>query len=233
VVFEPINIHYICSDIGGVKERAMNILSLFGGPRNTGNTATILNWVEEELIDLGHHTERVVLSQYKVRGCLGCLQCEKNTHEPGCIQNDDGAAILNKITASDAVIYASPLYFWGVSAQMKAVIDRCYCLHRGICGSAGHTSFVEGQHHALIITAADPFENNAEQVLTSFQRMLVYNKAKCAGELLIHNCTTPEMLDTNIKDNALKFARQLFHDTAVPYSIFIPGGAPNWVPNVE
>lgn len=210
----------------------MNILSIFGSPRKKGNTATVLGWVEEELKGLGHQIERVFLSTKKVNGCLGCLKCEENMNETGCVQKDDGAEIIKKITRSDAVIYASPLYFWGFSAQMKALIDRCYCLHRGVCGSSGHTSFVEDQRQALIITAADPFENNAEQLLTSFQRMLVYNKAKCAGELMVHNCTNPDKLDKEIKENAIKFANQIVNDTKTPYSILIPGGAPNWVPKI-
>ncbi len=212
----------------------MNILSLFGSPRKKGNTATLLNWVEEALESWGHQTERVFLTSKKINGCLGCLKCEENLDEPGCVQKDDAKAIIQKMTQSDAVIYASPLYFWGFSAQMKAIIDRCYCLHRGVCGSPGHRSFVEGQHQALIITAADPFENNAEQIVTGFQRMLVYNKARCSGELLVHNCTTTDRLGSNIKDDAVMFAKQLFdNNTTVPYSILIPGGAPNWIPKAE
>jgi multimeric flavodoxin WrbA len=211
----------------------MNVISIFGGPRKKGNTATILGWVEEELKTLGHQIERINLSSKKVNGCLGCQKCKDNLKEPGCVQKDDGTLIINRMLASDVVIYASPLYYWGFSAQMKAFIDRCHCLFRGVCGSPEHTSFVEGQHHALIITAADPFENNAEQLLTSFQRMLVYNKAKCSGELLVHNCTTPDTLDKEIKENAIKFANQIFEETRAPYSIVIPGGAPNWVPKVE
>ncbi len=116
---------------------------------------------------------------------------------------------------------------------MKALIDRSYCLHRGVCGSLGHTSFVEGQRQAMIISAADPFENNAEQLLTSFQRMLVYNKAKCSGELMVHNCTAPDKLGKEIREDAIKFANQLFKDTTAPYSLLIPGGAPHWVPKVD
>jgi NAD(P)H-dependent FMN reductase len=131
---------------------------------------------------------------------------------------------------SDLVIYASPLYYWGFSAQMKALIDRCHCLYRGVCGSPEHTSFVEGQRQALIVTAADPYENNAELIQTSFQRILVYDKAHSAGELFVCNCTTPENLDDEIKTQAINFAKQLFEATTKPYSILIPGGAPNLVP---
>jgi hypothetical protein len=152
--------------------------------------------------------------------------------EPGCIQKDDGTFIIDRMVASDIVIYSSPLYYWGFSAQMKAFIDRCHCLYRGVCGSPEHTSFVEGQRQALIITAADPFENNAEIILTSFQRILVYDKAYSAGELLVCNCTTPDELGDEIKEQAINFANQIPTATKTPYSLLIPGGAPNLVPRI-
>ncbi len=210
----------------------MKIISIFGGPRKKGNTATILGWVEEELKTLGHQIERINLSSKKVNGCVGCHKCKDNLIEPGCVQKDDGTFIIDRMVASDVVIYASPLYYWGFSAQMKALIDRCHCLYRGVCGSPEHTSFVEGQSHALIVTAADPFENNAEQILTTFQRILVYDKAYSAGELLVCNCTTPDELDEEIKAQAIKFANQLFDKIKTPYSLLIPAGALNLVPKI-
>ncbi len=211
----------------------MNIVSIYGGPRKKGNTATVLGWVEEELRDHGHQIERINLSSKKLNGCIGCLKCKDNLNEPGCVQKDDGTFIIDRMVASDIVIYASPLYYWGFSAQMKALIDRCHCLYRGVCGSPEHTSFVEGQRQALIVTAADPFENNAEQILTTFQRILVYDKADSAGELLVCNCTTPDEFDEEIKAQAVKFANQLSRSTKTPYSLLIPGGVPNMVPKIQ
>ena len=67
----------------------MNVLSIFGGPRKKGNTATILNWVEEELEALGHQVERINLFSKKVKDCLACYKCKENPNEPGCIQKDE------------------------------------------------------------------------------------------------------------------------------------------------
>ena len=208
----------------------MEILSIFGGPRKRGNTATVLGWVEENLEAQGHQIERINLSGKQVNGCIGCLKCKENMTEPGCIQKDDGGPIIARMVVSDAVIFASPLYYWGFSAQMKALIDRCHSLYRGICGSPDHTSFVENQSQALIVTAADPFENNAEQILTAFQRFLVYNKAHSAGELLVCNCTEPQALDQEINTQAIKFSNQLFRKAKQPYALLFPGGAPALVP---
>lgn len=211
----------------------MNVMTIFGGPRKKGNTATVLGWVENELGAQGHRITRVNLSSKKVNGCIGCMKCKDNPKEPGCVLKDDGREIIDEMVRQDAVIYASPLYYWGFTAQMKAFIDRCHCLYRGTCGSSGHFSFVEGQRQALIITAADPFENNAEQVLTTFQRILVYDKAVSAGELLICNCTEPQDLTEDVQVQAGMFAKQLFSQAKAPYSLMIPGGAPNMIPGVS
>jgi putative NADPH-quinone reductase len=208
----------------------MQVLSIFGGPRKKGNTSKVLTWVEDEVKAQGHQVERIDIASKKINGCLGCSKCKENLNDPGCVQTDDGNGVIDKMVSSELVIYASPLYYWGFSAQMKAFIDRCHCLYRGICGSADHTSFVEGQRQALMVTAADAFENNAEVIQTCFQRLLVYDKARSAGELFVCNCTTPDELGDDIKIQAVNFAQQLFEDKKTPYSLLMPGGAPNHVP---
>jgi hypothetical protein len=129
------------------------------------------------------------------------------------------------MVASDVVIYASPLYYWGFSAQMKALIDRCQCLYRGKPGSPEHSSFVDGRRQALIVTAADSFENNAEQILTTFQRMLACHKTHCSGELLVCNCRTPDDIPEEIRAQAIAFANQLTGATKKPYAVMVPGKA--------
>ena len=208
----------------------MKVLSLLGSARKKGNTATVLGWVEAELQAIGHEIERIHLPSKQINGCLGCGKCKEIPDRPGCVQKDDGLSVIEQMVESDAVIYASPLYYWGFTAHMKALIDRSYCLYRGTCGTPGHNSFVEGQRQALVVTAADAFENNTELVITSFQRALVYSKAKSAGELMVCNSTTPEELDEEIREQAGKFARQIFNETNAPYALMIPGGAPKMIP---
>jgi len=213
-----------------IKEVLMKVLSLLGSARKKGNTATVLGWVEEELQAIGHEVERIHLSSKQINGCLGCGKCKEVPDQPGCVQKDDGLSVIARMVESDAVIYASPLYYWGFTAHMKALIDRSYCLYRGACGTPKHTSFVEGQRQALVVTAADAFENNAELVITSFQRALVYSKAKSAGELMVCNSTTPEELGEEIREQAGRFARQIINETNAPYALMIPGGAPKMIP---
>ncbi len=201
----------------------LKAVSIYGGPRHNGNTAKITSWVEEALVALGHQVERINLFSKKVNGCLGCLRCKSNSSEAGCVQSDDASDIIHKMVASDVVIYASPLYHWGFSAQMKALIDRSHCLHSGAYGTPEHTSLVEGQRQALIVTSSGPFENNAEQILTTFHRMLFSNKAHSAGEFLVCNCSTPDALNNDIKAQTGKFANQISGAAEAPYAILLPG----------
>ena len=112
---------------------------------------------------------------------------------------------------SDVVIYASPLYKWDFGVQMKSLIERFCCLYRGEYGTPVHKSFVEGQRYALIITMKEPFSRKADIVLTSYHKMLMTNKAISVGELFICNCSTPDLLGSDIRVQANNFAIQISH----------------------
>lgn len=186
----------------------MKIMTLQGSPRKKGNTAEVLAWVEEELVTLGHDVESVFLNTKTLKGCLACGKCKEKPDVVGCIQNDDISEILEKMTRAELVIFASPLYFWGLSAQLKTVIDRTYSLYVDY-HKPGHASLVDGQRQALLVTGAGPYENNAESAFTAFGRMQSPHKAVNAGELFIGSCSTPDKLDDNVKDKAVAFAHKI------------------------
>ena len=186
----------------------MNVLTLQGGPRKKGNTATVLGWVEAELSAMGHEVTRVYLQDKTIKGCLACGKCKETMDAVGCVQKDDAVEILEQMVASDLVIFASPLYFWGVSGPLKCLIDRTYSLYVDY-HQPGHASLVEGQRQALLMTGAGPWENNAEAAFTAFERLQNPHKAVRAGNLFISKCTTPENLDVSLKDKAVAFAREI------------------------
>ena len=186
----------------------MKIITLQGSPRKKGNTAKVLSWVEEELVTLGHDVESIFLNAKNLKGCLACGKCKENADIVGCIQKDDIPEILEKMTQAELVIFASPLYFWGVSAQLKAVIDRTYSLYVDY-HQPGHASLVDGQRQALLVTGAGPYDNNAEAAFTAFGRLQSPHKAVNAGELFIGSCSTPDKLDGSIKDKAVAFANKI------------------------
>jgi len=186
----------------------MKIVALQGSPRKKGNTAKVLSWVEEELVAMGHDVESIFLNTKNLKGCLACGKCKEKPDSVGCIQKDDIPEILEKMTSAELVIFASPLYFWGLSAQLKTVIDRTYSLYVDY-HQPGHASLVDGQRQALLVTGAGPFENNAEAAFTAFGRMQKPHKTVNAGELFIGSCSTPDKLDDQIKDKAVAFAHKI------------------------
>lgn len=198
----------------------MKIVALQGSPKKKGNTATILGWVEDELKSLGHEVESIYLNSKNINGCLACGKCKEKSKNKdefgtmdrseaiGCIQDDYAPVILEKMVNAQLVIFASPLYFWGFSAQMKALIDRTYSLYINY-HMPDHASLVDGQKQALLVTGGGSYENNAEAVFTAFSRMQKPHKAVKAGELFIGNCSSPDKLDISVKEQAIQFARSI------------------------
>ncbi len=186
----------------------MKIITLQGSPRKKGNTAKVLSWIEKELIALGHDVESIFLNTKNLKGCLACGKCKERPDTVGCIQKDDIPEILEKMTRANLVIFASPLYFLGVSAQLKTVIDRTFSLYVDY-QQPGHASLIDCQRQALLVTGAGPYENNAETTFTAFGRMQNPHKTINAGELFIGSCSTPDKLNDSIKEKSMAFAHKI------------------------
>ncbi|SCY39776.1 flavodoxin family protein [Desulfoluna spongiiphila] len=186
----------------------MKILTLLGSARKKGNTACILGWVEEELKALGHEVERVDLGNKKINGCLGCAKCKENTKAIDCIQKDDAEGVLEKMIAADVTLFTSPAYFWGFTAQVKALMDRSWSLVSGF-HTPKHTSLVEGKSQALLVTGGGQYDNNVEPLFTAFGRLRSFYKAEDAGDLFIGGCTIDGQRPEDAKERALAFARAM------------------------
>jgi len=186
----------------------MKIVALQGSPRTESNTAKILSWMMEELQSLGHKVEIIRLAIKNINGCLACGKCKEEPLRVGCIQKDDAPEILEKMVDADLVIFASPLYFWGVTAQMKALIDRTYSLYVNY-HQPNHASLVEGQRQVLLMTGGGGYDNNAEAAFTAFGRLQNPHMTANAGELFIGACSTPENLDDAVYEKAVSFARKI------------------------
>lgn len=104
----------------------MKVVAIVGSPRLTGNTNYLVAQALKEIATRGFQTETIALSQYRVNPCLGHENCASFSV---CKQDDDTAWILEKFSNADAVILGSPVYYYNVTAQMKAFIDRNYFLY--------------------------------------------------------------------------------------------------------
>jgi len=104
----------------------MKILVLNGSPRLNGNTRIALNEIVRGIQAHvgGADVEMIDIATRSLSGCTNCDACKENGGT--CITPDDSALIIQKIYDADAVVFGTPVYFWGMTSQMKMVIDKLY-----------------------------------------------------------------------------------------------------------
>ncbi len=105
----------------------MKILAIVGSPRPKGNTSYLVDQALQAAAAHGLETEKIMLSQYKVNPCQGHDNCSSFSK---CKQQDDVPWILDKFCNADGILLGSPVYYYNMTAQMKAFIDRNYFLYR-------------------------------------------------------------------------------------------------------
>jgi multimeric flavodoxin WrbA len=185
----------------------VRVTTILGSPRKQGNTATVLESFEELLTREGHEVDRVNVVDCEVNGCLGCNACQKVSHAPGCIQSDDAIGIFERLIASDAVVYATPLYTYGFTSQLKALIDRECCLVTGY-GSPEVVSLLGGKRTALLVTCGGPIEGNADLIQEAFEREGAFQQWDIVGKYVVPSCGAPE----DLGDRAVATAARMFRD---------------------
>ncbi|MCQ2553708.1 MAG: flavodoxin family protein [Clostridia bacterium] len=103
----------------------MKILLLNGSPRK-GNTVALLNAFAEGAKE-GNEIEVLDCDKLNISPCKGCDACNL---EKGCVAKDDSTKIVDKLVDADLIVFGSPVYWWGITAQLKILIDKCYCRGR-------------------------------------------------------------------------------------------------------
>lgn len=137
-----------------------NILILSSSPRRGGNSDTLCDEFLRGAIDAGHTAEKIFLRDKTINYCTGCSTC--SLHGKPCPQRDDMPEILDKMVAADIIVMATPVYFYTMSAQMKALIDRC-------CGL--YTQMTD-KEFCFIVTAAEDNQAKMERTIDTFQGFL-------------------------------------------------------------
>ena len=103
----------------------MKVLGIAGSPRRGGNTDLLLEQAMEGARSAGAEVETIVISELEIAPCLHCDGC-LDTGE--CVIDDDMQQVYPKLRQADRLIIASPMFFMGLTAQTKAMIDRCQAL---------------------------------------------------------------------------------------------------------
>ena len=103
----------------------MRILVLNGSPRPNGNTKGMVEAFREGAVTAGHQVDVVDVCRLKIGGCRACEYCHTKGHG-SCVQKDDMQEVYALLNEAEMLVIASPIYYHGISGQLKCVIDRFY-----------------------------------------------------------------------------------------------------------
>lgn len=137
----------------------MRILIISSSPRTAGNSEVLCERFAKGASEAGHEVEMLLLRQMNIAPCHACYACME-THT--CAIQDDMKEVFQKLKDAEVIVLASPVYFYSISAQMKAVIDRCLVNHKSLSRKKFY----------FIITAADPQHDAADGTLAAFRGFL-------------------------------------------------------------
>lgn len=132
------------------------ILILSGSPRKGGNSDLLCDEFARGATEVGHEVEKIRVAEKNIGYCHGCYAC-KNSGV--CAVRDDMAEVLQKIIDADVILLSSPVYFYSIDAQLKAVIDR----------TVARWLEVKNKEFYYIVTMADEEDVSADTALACFR----------------------------------------------------------------
>lgn len=104
------------------------VLVLSSSPRKGGNSESMASVFAQGAQMAGHQVETVFLREKQYGFCRGCMACQKLGR---CVMNDDAVEIAAKIHDAEVLVFATPVYYYSVSGQLKTILDRANPLYGG------------------------------------------------------------------------------------------------------
>ena len=160
----------------------MKIVALQGSPNVDGSTAILVEEFARGACEAGHAVERIDVADLDVRTCGGCVACG---YEGPCVQHDAMGAVRSSLLAADMVVFATPLYYYGMSAQLKTVVDR-FC-------SFNASLTARRLKSALLAVAWNADDWTFEALAAHYKTLVRYLDLDDCGMVLGHGCGTPAM----------------------------------------
>jgi multimeric flavodoxin WrbA len=153
---------------------AKKVLILKGSPRDNGNSATLAKQVFEGAKEAGAEVESVYLHGLDIHPCDGCYMCENSMP---CVIDDDMQTLYPKLRLADAILLASPIYWFTYSAQLKLCIDRW------VAFETDKGSELRGKKIGIVLTYGDSdvYNSGAVNAIHTFESMFGYIGADIVG----------------------------------------------------
>lgn len=155
----------------------MHVIAFNGSPRPHGNTRALLGEILRGAASAGSTTEEIVLNKLTIRPCDACDSCRRSLR---CRFEDDMQPLYEKLLTADAVVIGTPIYFWSMSAQMKAFVDRWYALDLDPIRPR-----LVNKRLALVCAFADSTIETASGTVFAFRSAAEYMKMRFYEPLLV------------------------------------------------
>lgn len=160
----------------------MNIVVLFGSPNVNGSTKLLVESFTKGAEESGNKVEILDITKMNISTCGGCVSCG---YEGPCVKKDDMLIVKQKLLNADMVVFATPLYYYGMTAQLKTVVDR-FC--------SFNSSLTNKHLKSLLLSVAwnsDDWTFNA--LVEHYKTLVRYLKFDNIGMILGYGCGTPFM----------------------------------------
>lgn len=189
------------------------IMILCSSPRKDGNTNTVAAWVAQAATEAGAQVETVDVAHlnHKVNGCVACMGCQKS-EEYECVVKDDAQPILARIPDFDTLVFATPIYFAGMNAQLKLIADRMFSLVKFNMETGEIRHKRPGQSLALIATAGGGMDDSGLRFTDDTCKGVAEFQDAQYASLLVPSAPfeTGKMAENaEIKTKAISFGKQL------------------------
>ena len=173
------------------------ILVVTGCGIKGGNTDRLSDAFIRGAKEAGHEVEKAFLGELQIEDCRGCGACQVNGHK--CVIRDDMQDLIVEFQKADTIVLASPLYFWTVTARLKAFIDRLYAISTN--------DQYPKKDFALLMTAGDDYPETFTPVLNYYRALVKALNWTNLGEITIGGCASVPG-ERRIKEEALLQAEQ-------------------------
>ena len=160
----------------------MKIVVLAGSPNKNGSSNLLANEFIRGARESGHMVDIIDAAHANLHPCAGCVCCG---YEGPCVQKDDMEKFRKQILEADMMIFSTPLYYYGMSAQLKILVDRFCAINSSIAR--------KNMKSALIAAAWNSDFWTFEALLSHYQALVRYLNLQDMGMILASGCGTPSM----------------------------------------
>jgi multimeric flavodoxin WrbA len=173
---------------------------ILGSPRKNGNSAILAKQACKGIKTTGGSFQTFYLNGMNIRPCQGCEYCQKHP-EKGCNLNDDMSLIYQALAESDALILATPIYMYSVSAQMKIFMDRCYAIPAALKGKRVGILITYGDEDEFVSGAVNAFATLRDEYRYAQSQIvgIVHGSANTKGEIVANAWVMNDAYELGLK----------------------------------